>query len=238
MTAILGYTKRIGGNSLGVLCADDLEGHSKTKVDKLTKLAGRFVVAVAGLEIVDWVIGGVVGYMDQFSPSSVRLNSITDLENVLTEILPYTFSRWREANIYKGVENQLDSSSILVVLDTDDNLLYFADLGKVWRSPEVIGYRVRLDVLEDGMYCFGVVAKEKYTKVEGLNTVDDAEAMKVIAGMMSMYAHIHQGWVGNIGAIQVSVIGENAKNEFRSCFPSFIDYVENQVRRALNEKNS
>ena len=226
MTAILGYTKRIGSNSIGVLCADDLEGHSKTKVDKLTKLAGRFVVAVAGLEIVDWV------------PSTIPLNCINDLQNVLSSVLKYALKRWRETNTYDGIDQQLDNRSIIVVLDTATNKLYFADLGKVWRSSEDADYRIELSPLEDGLYSFGVVAKGNYDIVEGLNIIDRTGAMKFIDGMMKMYQSNHSGSVGCMGAVQVSVIGENEFNHYKSCFHSYIDFVENVVSRRLYEKNS
>ena len=236
MTAIVGYTARQGINSIGVLCADNLEGSSKTKVDKLTKISNQFVIGVTGLECVDWAIGYTIGYFEQFSGSRIKCFSISELEIILNEALPYAFKTLKDQKFCGDIENQIDLTTLIVILDLSDNKLYYSDLGKVWRIDEKVDYRINFNPLEDGLYSFGAVAVSKDYNQEDYNELDREKVVKAIETKYIFYQAKYPNDVGQLGSIQINMKGQDEYELFKSCFKPYKEFMDNMIIRSKKEK--
>lgn len=232
MTAIIGYSSRTGDSSIGVLCADDLEGFSKTKADKLTKLSNRFVLGVTGLEALDWAISYNIGHFDQFSGSRSQINSIEDLENLLNDLIPDTFTRWKKAKIFDNIQEQIDFESSLIVLDLLDNSLYYSNLGKLWKTDEEENYEIKFEKLSDGFYTFGIAAVSKNYDREEYSDLDIQKVQEYLNLKMKDYKSIHPESVGNSGAKQINYIGLIPYESFTSCYNSPLDLIQNMIERS------
>jgi len=232
MTAIIGYTHEKENNRIGVLCTDDLNGWSGTKVDKMSKINNRFAFAIAGLESVHWAIDYGITYLDQFNGSKKSIDSINDLEDELNEIIPTIFRRWKEANFFDNIEKQKDFRTLIVVLDTEDNKLYYSELGYVWKIDELDDYSISMTLLEDGLYLFGVVAPQQDYIKEDIVIENDRDIFKYLNTRFNAFNKEFPKYVGNLGSIQINVNGEIEQNKFYSCFSSYLDYVDNAIKRS------
>ncbi|MDI1355361.1 MAG: hypothetical protein PSX36_10605 [bacterium] len=231
MTAIIGYTNRTAMSAIGVLCADDLEGNSQTKVDKLSKIAGRFVVATTGLQVVDSIICSFIGYFDQFSGSQMSISSIEEFERILNEVLKYAFIKIKKSPHFEDHKHHLENQTQIVVLDILNNKLYQAELGKVWRIEENPNYEIKFVSLEDKLYSFGVVTKGSDNVSEQYNETNKETIIMKLTEMMIGYKTSFPKQVGNMGAIEVCELGENPSESFRSCFSSWLDSVNSFVNK-------
>ncbi len=237
MTAIIGYTKRTGGNSIGALLTDNLVDHCEAKVDKLLKIGNRFVVAIAGLEVVEWTLDWTIGYFEPFDGSALKLNSIEDLEKALNYLLPMAFKKWKDNSIFIISEKHYDMPSILVVFDVKENKMYFADIGKVWRIDENPEYKINFEPLPDGLYLFGTVAgNKKYIKHE----YQEPDIKKVLNHLRFVCLAQHNlapELIGTPGAYLISAQGDIDLCIFKSGFNTVEELIDNVVVRYKFEKS-
>lgn len=237
MTAIIGYIARKGESSIGILCADDLEAWSMAKADKLTKLSNRYVIGVVGLEAVDWAISFTIAHFEQFSGSKAKLDSVSQLENVLNDLIPDTFMKWKESQFFDNIDKQIDIESMLIVLDLFDNSLYYSNLGKVWRIDETRDYEIKFEKLSDGFYTFGAAAVSDTYDRENYSNLVVQDVEDYLNNKMRQHKSNYPDKVGNVGAKQVNVIGEISYESFTSCFSSPFDLIENMINRKESSKN-
>jgi hypothetical protein len=236
MTAIIGYSSRQGENSIGILCADDLESLSQTKVDKITKISGRFSIAITGLECVDTAINSTIAYFDQFSGSQIKINSIRELEAKLNEYLPMTFQKWINSGYFTILDDLLDVHTILIILDMADNRLYYSYLGKLLKIEENKKFKFKICPLTDGLYMFGCVAKEKLYYKRKYNEIDKDKILNYINSKYKIFKSKYPEYVGNPGALQINIKGKQPFESFSSCFNSPLDLINTCILRRQKEK--
>jgi len=235
MTAMLGYTNRKEGQSIGVLAADDLVGWCNSKADKLTKINDRFVIGVVGLEAVNWALHYTTEYFSQFSGSRININNINELEAHFTDSFEYCFRRWREENFYNNISEQESVISLLVVLDTIDNSLYYSNIGRVWLIDD--DYEIKFEKLQDGkLYAFGAVAPGADYIEELYTDFDQASIIKFLCKRMRKYMIDTRGIIGDLGSMEINVLGEEAKESFSSGFNSFRNFIDVHIERTLQER--
>ena len=235
MTAILGYTNRKNEQSIGVLAADDLVGWCDSKEDKLMKINNRFVIGIVGLETVKWALYYTTEYFSQFNASRININNINELEAHLTESFDYCFKRWREEKFYSNISEQESINSLLIVLDTIDNSLYYSNIGRVWLIDD--DYEIQFKKLEDGkLYAFGAVAPGVDYIEELYTDFDQASIIKFMCKRMRKYMIDTRGIIGDLGSMEINILGENAKESFSSAFNSFRNFIDVHISRTLQER--
>ena len=235
MTAIVAYINKSNAEDISLLAADDLEVISRTKVDKLTKINSRFTLGIVGLQAVHWAIEEGIAYFNSFN-GIVNIETIGELETELTTVISFAFRKWTETNTLSNIKDQLNITSIIIVMDCIEKCIYSCDIGKAWGIPTQTDWEVKFNkICENGLYVFGIPAEnEIYIIPENVGAIPQ-NIHKEMNDLFSQYSEKYKSFVGQYGCNQFS---KNESSTFNSCFNSYCDYITNQIaRRKFEAKN-
>lgn len=226
MTAIIGYTSRNEESSIGVLYADSLstttwKSGSSRKVDKLSKMSNRYVFGVTGLEILHRIINLSIENSYTKKPNYI-FESINQIEYSLSEFIPSIIKKIKVTNEYsdKFIDSQIDYTSSIILLDLFDNRLYYSNVGKVWKADRINNYKIKFELLDDGLYEFGVIAELPYNfnEYKELNRIVIEEFLE----NKFLNYEINYNEVGSLGSTLININGKNTYFHFKSCFDSIV----------------